>query len=54
MKYYEFNINLNKIEFFNSFCGIERVLINGKPVSKKITPASANVPLVNTNTKKQQ
>jgi hypothetical protein len=37
MKYYEFNINLNKIEFFNSIYGLERVLVNGEPVSKKFS-----------------
>jgi hypothetical protein len=37
MKYYEFDINPNKIEFFNSFYGLERVLINGKAVSKKFS-----------------
>ena len=37
MKYYEFNINLNKIEFFNSIYGLERVVVNGEPVSKKFS-----------------
>lgn len=39
MKYHEFYINLNKIEFFNSFYGLERVLVNGveKPVKKFFT-----------------
>ena len=37
MKYAEFNIENNKIEFMNSVFGIESVLLNGKTVSKKFT-----------------
>ncbi len=37
MKYAEFNINTNKIEFLNSVFGIERVLLNGKQISKKFS-----------------
>ena len=37
MKYYEFTFNLNKIEFFNSFYGLEKVLVNGELVSKKFS-----------------
>ena len=37
MKYAEFNIENNKIEFLNSVFGIESVLLNGKTVSKKFS-----------------
>lgn len=37
MKYAEFNIDLNKIEFLNSIFGIESVLLNGKIISKKFS-----------------
>ncbi|MFT6842633.1 MAG: hypothetical protein ACJASR_001402 [Psychroserpens sp.] len=37
MKYAEFNINSNKIEFLNSVFGIESVLLNGKIISKKFS-----------------
>jgi hypothetical protein len=37
MKYAEFNIEKNKIEFLNSVFGIESVLLNGKTVSKKFS-----------------
>ena len=37
MKYYEFNIESDKIEFFNSYFGIETVMINGKKVSEKFS-----------------
>lgn len=37
MKYAEFNINSNKIEFLNSVFGIESVLLNGKTISKKLS-----------------
>lgn len=37
MKYVEFNIENNKIEFMNSVFGIESVLLNGKTVSKKFS-----------------
>jgi len=37
MKYTEFNIDTNKIEFLNSAFGIERVLLNGKQISKKFS-----------------
>jgi len=35
MKYYEYNIESNKIEFFNSFFGKETILVNGKKTSEK-------------------
>lgn len=37
MKYAEFNIEKNKIEFLNSVFGMESVLLNGKTVSKKFS-----------------
>jgi hypothetical protein len=37
MKYAEFNIDSNKIEFWNSIFGIESVLLNGKRISKKFS-----------------
>ena len=37
MKYTEFNIDSNKIEFLNSIFGIESVLLNGKRISKKFS-----------------
>ena len=37
MKYAEFNIDSNKIEFWNSVLGIESILINGKEISKKFS-----------------
>ncbi|CDF79501.1 hypothetical protein BN863_17890 [Formosa agariphila KMM 3901] len=37
MKYVEFNVENNKIEFINSVFGIESVLLNGKTVSKKFS-----------------
>ena len=37
MKYAEFNIDSNKIEFLNSAFGIETVLLNGKKISKKFS-----------------
>jgi len=37
MKYAEFNIESNKIEFLNSFCGVESVLLNGKRISRKFS-----------------
>ncbi|RKS95482.1 hypothetical protein BC952_1169 [Flavobacterium limicola] len=37
MKYAEFNIDSNKIEFLNSIFGIESVLLNGKRISKKFS-----------------
>ncbi|MEO6837786.1 MAG: hypothetical protein ABI261_02095 [Ginsengibacter sp.] len=37
MKYAEFNIDSNKIEFLNSIFGIESVLLNGKMVSKRFS-----------------
>ncbi len=37
MKYAEFNIANNKIEFLNSVFGTESVLLNGKIVSKKFS-----------------
>ena len=35
MKYYEYNVGPDKIEFYNSYIGIEKVLVNGKKVSVK-------------------
>lgn len=35
MKYYEYNIESNKIEFHNSFFGKETILVNGKKTSEK-------------------
>jgi len=35
MKYYEYNMESNKIEFFNSFFGKETILVNGKKTSEK-------------------
>jgi len=37
VKYYEFNDDQNKIEFYNSIFGIEKVLINGKLLSNKFS-----------------
>lgn len=37
MKYAEFNIDSNKIEFLNSVLGFESVLLNGKRISKKFS-----------------
>ena len=37
IKYYEFNDNLNNIEFLNSVFGIEKVLVNGKMISNKFS-----------------
>ena len=37
MKFAEFNIDTNKIEFMNSVFGFESVLLNGKRVSKKFS-----------------
>jgi len=37
MKYAEFNVENNRIEFMNSVFGIESVLLNGKTVSKKFS-----------------
>ena len=37
MKYAEFNIDSNKIEYLNSIFGIESVLLNGKIISKKFS-----------------
>lgn len=37
MKYAEFNIDKNKIEFLNSVFGFESVLLNGKQISKKFS-----------------
>ena len=37
MKYAEFNIDSNNIEFFNSHFGIESVLLNKKRISKKFS-----------------
>ncbi|RXJ49824.1 hypothetical protein [Gelidibacter gilvus] len=37
MKYAEFNVDTNKIEFLNSVFGIESVLLNGKNISNKFS-----------------
>lgn len=37
MKYGEFIIDSNKVEFFNSVFGIESVLLNGKRISRKFS-----------------
>jgi len=37
MKYYEYNFQSDKIEFFNSYFGIETVTINGKKKSEKFS-----------------
>ncbi|UBM61363.1 hypothetical protein LA303_07985 [Candidatus Sulfidibacterium hydrothermale] len=37
MKYGEIEINQDKIEFHNSLLGIEKIIYNGKEVSKKIS-----------------
>ena len=37
MKYYEYNLESNKIEFFNSYFGKETVLVNGKKTSEKFS-----------------
>ncbi|KXX66870.1 hypothetical protein [Flammeovirga sp. SJP92] len=42
MKYAEFKIENNKIEFFNSVFGVESVLLNGKPSSKKFSFSGFN------------
>ena len=35
MKYGEILIDSNKIEFYNSIIGVEKIIVNGKEVSKK-------------------
>lgn len=37
MKYYEYNIDSNKVEFFNSYCGKETVFVNGIKTSQKFS-----------------
>lgn len=37
VKYYEFIDNDNKIEFYNSIFGIEKILLNGKLISNKFS-----------------
>ena len=37
MKFYEYNIESDKIEFFNSYFGIETVIVNGKKKSEKFS-----------------
>ena len=37
MKYYEYNFESDRIEFYNSYLGIETVLVNGKKVSEKFS-----------------
>ncbi|WP_044208724.1 hypothetical protein [Flammeovirga sp. OC4] len=42
MKYAEFKIENDKIEFHNSVFGVESVLLNGKPASKKFSFSGFN------------
>lgn len=42
MKYTEFIIDNNKIEFLNSVIGVENILLNGKNVSKKFSFSGIN------------
>ena len=37
MKYYEFNIESDKIEFHSSYFGKETIIVNGKKVSNKFS-----------------
>jgi hypothetical protein len=41
MKYAEYNIDNNKIEFLNSILGKETVVVNGEKVSKKFSVTGA-------------
>jgi hypothetical protein len=43
MKYAEFNIDSNKIEFLNSIFGIESVILNGKRIYKKFSFSGINL-----------
>lgn len=45
MKYAEFNIDSNKIEFFNSIFGIESVLLNGEKISSKLSFSGSHHPI---------
>ena len=45
MKYAEFNIDSNKIEFLNSIFGIESVLLNGKRISSNFSFSGSNHPI---------
>jgi len=45
MKYAEFNIDSNKIEFLNSMFGIESVLLNGKRISSIFSFSGSNHPI---------
>ena len=45
MKYAEFNIDSNKIEFLNSIFGIESVLLNGKRISSTFSFSGSNHPI---------
>ena len=45
MKYAEFNIDSNKIEFCNSIFGIESVLLNGKRISSNFSFSGSNHPI---------
>ena len=45
MKYAEFNIDSNKIEFCNSIFGIESVLLNGKRISSTFSFSGSNHPI---------
>ncbi len=42
MKYAEFNIDSDKVEFFNSLFGIESVLLNGEKISRKFSFSGTN------------
>jgi len=45
MKYAEFNVNSNKIEFLNSIFGIESVLLTGKRISITFSFSGLNHPI---------
>ncbi|MCF6140400.1 hypothetical protein L1S34_03805 [Flavobacterium sp. K77] len=45
MKYAEFTIENNKIEFFNNFLGMEKALLNGKNISSKFSFLGAVHPI---------
>ncbi len=45
MKYAEFNIDSNKIEFWNSIFGIESVLLNRKRISSNFSFSGSNHPI---------
>ena len=51
MKYYEYTIESNKIEFHNSYLGTETILVNGKKVSKKYSITGTEHPFKINGTK---